>query len=841
MEIAKRNIFDEIIGKGVSTYESAILTCFSFDPLYFLQYYLPKLNSINITNIVVLIDALQYDQACEEFIRYKEASNRSIHLNFSPVRMTPSFHGVFHPKIVFLVGPKQCTALVGSGNLTYGGMTYNNEVWNAFSANNADVEEAQIVVSVWKYLSSLLSSGQNTVWEQLTWMSFYSDSLKSIVQVEAVSTGRFHLLVNSAKEGIGQQFVRFVGKDKVKDLKIVSPFFDKDGQALEYLVDNLHPESILCLGDENAGTWPFEMKEELLNRIDFRSISGKDMESRTHAKIIQIHTESSTFLLSGSANATNAGLGLTSARNDEASVLIIQEGYRDFISEMGIEEGEPVLPQKISGAKIQDTSFQGKEVSVLSCELWNGEYILSISRDLIDVDILRKDYTGSDCPPVHFEKLSKREKIKYEVLSGAASFVLARNGIPISNRILVLDDNTIRNYCPDKAMKQLSRLMDVSKGQDWDSNITQILSFVTFEEDAPSSSRNKVPHTRTGATSHTQQDTIINRDDFAASPLESDASRRNSRVLDYFFKFISAEENDSGEIEEEFSPEEIDKGTAVGDVDPEPRRAKPKTNSKQVISELDVYLSRLGRHYDGLCKKFDKAKRPVFLDTSSDIQRTAKTKAYSSCLIAVVLLLQLAKDNEKSLERIDDSLIHRRLLALLGRFLLIYRDLTIEGDGYISIRMQEMKQNILVHSLVLLSHLEWGVRLKDISRLMVLNLLDMFDRTSPQLVAALDSFENSISAYVLPNQDSLTEIRKCIDSFRKCKPITCDLKDVSLPVIIYKKRLGFLLCSKMMRTRTPNKDALEYEITVLSPGFQEFEPVEVHNSKKVALFHFDFD
>ena len=51
MEIARRNIFDEIIGRAGSTYESAILTCFSFDPLYFMQYYLPKLNAINITNI----------------------------------------------------------------------------------------------------------------------------------------------------------------------------------------------------------------------------------------------------------------------------------------------------------------------------------------------------------------------------------------------------------------------------------------------------------------------------------------------------------------------------------------------------------------------------------------------------------------------------------------------------------------------------------------------------------------------------------------------------------------------------------------------------------------------
>ena len=83
MEIARRNIFDEIIGRAGSTYESAILTCFSFDPLYFMQYYLPKLNAINITNIVVLIDAGQYDEAWEEFIKYKESAVFSDKSDFS--------------------------------------------------------------------------------------------------------------------------------------------------------------------------------------------------------------------------------------------------------------------------------------------------------------------------------------------------------------------------------------------------------------------------------------------------------------------------------------------------------------------------------------------------------------------------------------------------------------------------------------------------------------------------------------------------------------------------------------------------------------------------------------
>ena len=351
MELTRRNIFDEIIGKGVSVYESAILTCFSFDPLYFIQYFLPKLNSINVTNIVVLIDELQYDQACEDYIRYRESSGRNIQLNFSPVRMRPSFRGVFHPKIVFLVGPKQCTALIGSGNLTYGGMTYNNEVWNAFSANDPNAVEAPIIASVWKYLYALLDSGQNTIKEQLTWMSFYSESLKAIESIDNRSSRKFRFLVNTEKEGIGQQLINFIGENRVKDITIVSPFYDKDGYALEYLAENLHPEAFLCLGDEETGIWPMALEEDWMNIFEFRCIAGKDMDARTHAKIIQIHTDKNTYLLSGSPNATKAGLGFGQVKNDEASVLLIQNGYRDFIAEMGIMAGDPVkLPRK-TGSK----------------------------------------------------------------------------------------------------------------------------------------------------------------------------------------------------------------------------------------------------------------------------------------------------------------------------------------------------------------------------------------------------------------------------------------------------------------------------------------------------------
>ena len=150
--------------------------------------------------------------------------------------------------------------------------------------------------------------------------------------------------------------------------------------------------------------------------------------------------------------------------------------------------------------------------------------------------------------------------------------------------------------------------------------------------------------------------------------------------------------------------------------------------------------------------------------------------------------------------------------------------------------VKTMKRNIFVYSLVLLGHFEWNRRYDEISRLLVLNLLDMYNNDSPSLSAALDSFEHNIERYFSPNIKSLEIIRGCIDVFTKNKPTIHEIYNVSFPAVIYKKRFGFLSCSGAVRTKTPNRDSLEYEITVVSPGFKDFEPVGFHNTKKIALF-----
>ena len=123
----EHDIFD-LIGNG-GKYHSAILTCFSFDPVFFSSLYLPNLRAAGVKNIMVLVDASNYDEALEGYSGYGAlVQDMKCHV----VRMSPTSNGVFHPKVVLLLGKKDAFLAVGSGNLTYSGFLRNDEIWGAF-------------------------------------------------------------------------------------------------------------------------------------------------------------------------------------------------------------------------------------------------------------------------------------------------------------------------------------------------------------------------------------------------------------------------------------------------------------------------------------------------------------------------------------------------------------------------------------------------------------------------------------------------------------------------------------------------------------------------------------
>ena len=150
MKIGQYNLFD-LIDKGTKVYHSAILTTFSFDPVFFEKYYMPQLRRRGIRNVILLVDAGRYDavmQSEEGFAFTKK--------DYAIVRMDNNLGGVFHPKISLFAGKNKVMAIVGSGNLTYSGIAYNDELWGAFCIEDAQTPQAPLLKNIWEYLNKLI-------------------------------------------------------------------------------------------------------------------------------------------------------------------------------------------------------------------------------------------------------------------------------------------------------------------------------------------------------------------------------------------------------------------------------------------------------------------------------------------------------------------------------------------------------------------------------------------------------------------------------------------------------------------------------------------------------------
>mgnify|MGYP006173447417 CR=1 FL=1 len=70
--IARHNILD-LLGSDKRKYHSCIITCYSFDFIFFEQRVLPKLRQAGITNINIYVDASQFEKQIKE--KLKTATN----------------------------------------------------------------------------------------------------------------------------------------------------------------------------------------------------------------------------------------------------------------------------------------------------------------------------------------------------------------------------------------------------------------------------------------------------------------------------------------------------------------------------------------------------------------------------------------------------------------------------------------------------------------------------------------------------------------------------------------------------------------------------------------------
>ena len=343
--IEKQNIL-ELFGADSRSYHSVIITCYSFDFVFFEERVLPRLRQAGMVNINVFVDASMYErQLCEvDSNQYHSMKAYSI----TPIKL----NGAFHPKIILGIGKNNGFLAIGSGNLTNSGLSSNDEIWAAFHTSKGEGNSAPIIKKAYEYLMLLEKQAFGINKSKLAWITDNSGWFQELVNKTEVPEKIVHnnesirLYSSLADISIVNNLLNVLPEHSPDKISIIAPYYNKDGHILKLLQETLKPRKMNVVVDDRFGTVPYKFMID--QHVDFHTwenvrTSSDSNSPRLHAKIFQIEYSDQSYLMIGSANCSKQALGTKTnfGINAEMVVLLQSDSKKDWLKELGIE-----IPEK---------------------------------------------------------------------------------------------------------------------------------------------------------------------------------------------------------------------------------------------------------------------------------------------------------------------------------------------------------------------------------------------------------------------------------------------------------------------------------------------------------------
>lgn len=507
--IERQNVI-KILSDRSNVYHSALLTTYSFDPIFFESIYLTALRKLGITNIVILMDAYMYDQLLAD-TNYQ--CHRVTQNNYTLVRQENVHSGVFHPKMVMLFGEEEGALVLGSGNLTYSGLSNNEEIWSVFHVLGSESIHYPLFYKAWEYLTNVTSSVSPLIQRQIDWILEQCSWLRKESKDEKIvlqSGEECQLLYNSANSTILNTVFTTIGDKIIDEITVIAPFYDAEGCALKELQRHFSPRIMNCVLDLERQSAPYSLIDDDTTIVYHKSTSSNPL----HAKIIEIRGKNETWILCGSANAGNMALGINaSVFNDEACILLHSKKKRNYLKELGItfeplnsKEKESIVRPKQENAEKKSSLL----VKLISCEEKEEELILRFNKSCVEgeLTILDVEQNVRFCIDITTEEATS-------IAIGDADLrtlhiaVLRKDNIEISNRVLIIREVNVERLNPDPKRRKLSTLLD---DEDLLENLNHILGYIEFDETEKRIVNARI--TKTSANNNTDDDIAVTRDRF---------------------------------------------------------------------------------------------------------------------------------------------------------------------------------------------------------------------------------------------------------------------------------------------------------------------------------------
>jgi len=322
-----------------------VILTHNIDFLFLQSILLNALKSCGHPSLTVFADA----QCVRETfpIQAKLISGLGSRFRVIPVTMNSGYR--FHPKAIFLAGDTDSTLFVGSGNLTFGGLRQNAEIWKKFDSNSGDFAE---INSFRKYLESLTSRVAlgGRVRDEL--FQIYAGNDNEWVNNLA---GQGNIISRvSGEPTILQQIKNVLSQQILTKITVITPYFDEKAEAITAISESFPSVPINVLIQSKRSTLIKEAAEELPEKISIRNIAFKrennDSEPFLHAKMFAFFTQDEVWVFAGSANSSKAAL-LSEGQYGNAEMMTYEAMSHSvfeesFLTEILINDDAPELISK---------------------------------------------------------------------------------------------------------------------------------------------------------------------------------------------------------------------------------------------------------------------------------------------------------------------------------------------------------------------------------------------------------------------------------------------------------------------------------------------------------------
>jgi hypothetical protein len=363
-KIQELSLYDRL-GERKDRYEFSFITTFNAYLPFYEQIVLRRLMKAGCRVNTLLMDSGQFAASMSDDDGKPLLAGRDY--TIVPV---DAGRGVFHPKILLLLGQEHAALHVGSHNLTLSGFGKNRELTTLFEINpNSESGDRQIFRSVWRALR-LWASDQPD--ELLDSFSFVENEISWLIEKpddeSFAEISDFYFSANNEELALWEQIKPKLPAD-VRRVTLISPFFDEDLRFLREINHYLKPNEFI-VGVESRTVQIPPKAHTLFPDIKFVEASSlRDGSGYLHAKAIYLETRSGEeVLITGSANASGAAwLAGGGRHNCECVVILRSKEASAAIKSLGLRElaKSPTLElhdwQTIESNKLRHANLHAEE------------------------------------------------------------------------------------------------------------------------------------------------------------------------------------------------------------------------------------------------------------------------------------------------------------------------------------------------------------------------------------------------------------------------------------------------------------------------------------------------